>query len=163
SKSYRQDKVVFMQVEPITDVYFVRYGKVIIYKANYFGSEQIINILQRVDMFPHQGLFRQVSYPANAVIMEDAQLVYILLLSIENFLLTNPKICIKMFRVLGEVIIDLQQRLGEKMFYNVYEQVIRMFMRLAYKNGQELSPGVYRLPMQLTNAEWANMIGTSRE
>lgn len=163
SKKYEQNKMVFMQDEPITDVYFIQNGKVKIYKTNYDGSEQIINILQKDDMFPHQGFFRQGNYPANAEIMEDALLVNIPILSFENFLLTNPKICIKIFRVLGEVIIDLQQRLGEKMFYNVYEQVIRMFMRLAIKNGHELEPGVYHLPMQLTNAEWAKMIGTSRE
>src|SRR5699024_193870 len=120
SKKYKQDKMVFMQDEPITDVYFVQYGKVKIYKTNYDGSEQIINILRRDDMFPHQGFFRQGNYPANAEIMEEAQLVNIPILSFENFLLTHPKICIKFFRVLREIIIDLQHRLGEKMSYHVY-------------------------------------------
>src|SRR5699024_2407143 len=115
------------------------------------------------DMFPHQGFFRQGSCPANAELIEDAQLVNIPMRSFENFLLTNPKMCVKIFRVLGDVVIDLHQRLGEKVFCNGSDQVIRRLMRLAYKNGQELSPGVYRLAMQLTNAEWANMIGTSRE
>src|SRR5699024_6993897 len=104
SKKYEQNKMVFMQDEPITDVYFIQNGKVKIYKTNYDGSEQIINILQKDDMFPHQGFFRQGNYPANAEIMEDALLVNIPILSFENFLLTNPKICIKIFRVLGEVI-----------------------------------------------------------
>src|SRR5699024_11372541 len=102
--------------EPITDVYFVQYGKVKIYKTNYDGSEQIINILQRDDMFPHQGFFRQGNYPANAEIMEDAKLVNIPILSFENFLLTNSKIYIKIIRLLGEVIIDLQQILPHKIF-----------------------------------------------
>src|SRR5699024_12539246 len=85
SKKYKQYKMIFKQDEPITDVYFVQYRKVKIYKTNYDGSEQIINILQRDDMFPHQGFFRQGNYPANAEIMEDAQLVNIPILSFENF------------------------------------------------------------------------------
>src|SRR5699024_11934760 len=87
SKKYKQDKMVFMQDEPITDVYFVQYGKAKIYKTNYDGSEQIINILQRDDMFPHQGFFRQGNYLANAEIMVDALVVYITIISIENFFL----------------------------------------------------------------------------
>lgn len=163
SKRYEQGMMVFLQDEPITDVFFIQQGKVKIYKTNYDGSEQIVNVLQRDDMFPHQGFFRQGNYPAHAEILADTLLVNIPILSFENLLLTNPNICIKIFRVLGDVIVDLQQRLGEKMFYNVYEQIIRMFMRLATKNGVEIEPGIYRLHIDLTNGELANIIGTSRE
>src|SRR5699024_12671838 len=83
SKKYKQDKMVFMQDEPITDVYFVQYVKVKIYKTNYDGSEQIINILQIDDKFPHKGFFSHGNYPANAYIMDDAQFVNITILSSE--------------------------------------------------------------------------------
>src|SRR5699024_12749748 len=84
SKKYKQDTMVFMQDEPITDVYFVQYGKVKIYKTNYDESEQIINILQRDDMCQHQGFFRQGKYPAHVERMEDEQHVNLHILSLED-------------------------------------------------------------------------------
>lgn len=163
SKKYKAGNIVFMQHEPIMDVYFIQEGKMKIYKTDYEGKEQIVNILQKDDMFPHQGFFRKGNYPAHAEVLEDATLVNIPILSFENFLLTHPEICIKMFKVLGGIIIDLQQRLEEKMLYNVYEQIILLLMRLARKNGKKISQDVHRLNLPFTNSELANMIGSSRE
>lgn len=112
-----------MQHEPITDIYFIQRGKVKIYKTDYDGKEQIVNVLQKDDMFPIKA-FRKGNYPAHIEVLEDTLLVNIPIISFENFLLTHPEISIKMFRVLGEIIVDLQNRLEEKILYNVYDQII---------------------------------------
>src|SRR5699024_5543772 len=68
-----------------------------------------------------------------------------------------------MFRVLSDMIIDLQSRLEQKILYNVREQIILMLMRLCKRNGEKLNDETYRLTVPFTNQELANMIGTSRE
>lgn len=138
SKRYQPRNIVFLQHEPITDVFFIQSGKVKISKTDYEGREQLFRILQQDDMFPHQGFFRKGNYPAHAEIMEEAILVNIPILSFENFLLTNPAICIKMFEVLGGIIIDLQNRLEEKILYNVYDQIVLLLLRLARDNGDRV-------------------------
>lgn len=163
SKQYENGQIIFMQDDPLTDVYFIQSGKVKIYKTDYEGNEQIVNVLQRDDMFPHQGFFRKGNYPAHAEIIEDATLINIPILSFENFLLTNPEISIKVFRVLSEIIIDLQKRLEEKILYNVYDQIILLLLRLARKNGEQIDDDKSKLNVHLTNRELANMIGSSRE
>src|SRR5699024_1048141 len=72
SKIYEPGTIVFMQNEPITDVYFIQEGEIKIYKTDYDGKEQIINVLQKDDMFPHQGFFRNGNYPAHAEIISRA-------------------------------------------------------------------------------------------
>lgn len=163
SRKYKPGKIVFMQHEPITDVFFIQSGKVKIYKTDYDGREQLFRVLQQDDMFPHQGFFRKGNYPAHAEIMEETVLVNIPILSFENFLLTNPQICIKMFEVLGEIIVDLQNRLEEKILYSVYDQIVLLLLRLARDNGELMADNIYRLTISLTNGELANMIGSSRE
>ncbi|HLQ95437.1 MAG TPA: Crp/Fnr family transcriptional regulator [Pseudogracilibacillus sp.] len=163
SRKYKPGKIVFMQHEPITDVFFIQSGKVKIYKTDYDGREQLFRVLQQDDMFPHQGFFRKGNYPAHAEIMEETVLVNIPILSFENFLLTNPQICIKMFEVLGEIIVDLQNRLEEKILYSVYDQIVLLLLRLARDNGELMADNIYRLSISLTNGELANMIGSSRE
>lgn len=163
SRKYKPGKIVFMQHEPITDVFFIQSGKVKIYKTDYDGREQLFRVLQQDDMFPHQGFFRKGNYPAHAEIMEETVLVNIPILSFENFLLTNPQICIKMFEVLGGIIVDLQNRLEEKILYSVYDQIVLLLLRLARDNGELMADNIYRLTISLTNGELANMIGSSRE
>ena len=48
-----------MQGDPLTNVYFIHRGKIKIYKTDIHGKEQIVNVLQSGDMFPHQGFFRK--------------------------------------------------------------------------------------------------------
>jgi|SRR5690625_1814549 len=163
SREYKSGTIVFMQHEPITDVFFIQEGKVKIYKTDYEGKEQIVNVLQKDDMFPHQGFFRKGNYPAHAEILTDAILVNIPIISFENFLITHPEISVKVFKVLSEIIIDLQNRLEEKILYNVFDQIILLLIRLARKNGEEIDENIFRLTVHLTNRELANMIGSSRE
>src|SRR5699024_13622 len=56
-KVWSQGEIVFMQDEPITDVYFIKSGAIKVYRTDYHGNEQIVNVLHKNDMFPHQGLF----------------------------------------------------------------------------------------------------------
>jgi CRP/FNR family transcriptional regulator, cyclic AMP receptor protein len=163
NRIYRSGTHIFMQGDPLTNVYFIHKGLVKIYKTDIHGKEQIVNMLQPGDMFPHQGFFRQDDYPAHAEVTEDAVLIYIPIHSFENFLITHPEICIKLFRVLGDKIVDLQNRLQEKILHNTYEQIILLLLRLAKNHGREVSDTHTVIDTQFTNREMANMIGSSRE
>ncbi|MFD1360181.1 Crp/Fnr family transcriptional regulator [Lentibacillus salinarum] len=160
---YRHGTHIFMQGDPLTNVYFIHQGKIKIYKTDFHGREQIVNVLQPGDMFPHQGFFRQDDYPAHAEVLEDAVLIYIPIQSFEHFLVNHPEICIKLFRVLGDIIVDLQGRLEEKILHNTYEQIIMLLLRLSRGYGKETNDGLIKLTTQFTNRELANMIGSSRE
>src|SRR5699024_3452004 len=163
SRLYRRGTHIFMQGDPLTNVYFIHSGQIKIYKTDMHGKEQIINVLQPGDMFPHQGFFRKDDYPAHAEVAEDAVLLYIPIQQFENVLITHPEICIKLFRVLGDMIVDLQGRLEEKIFHNTYEQIIMLILRLGNNHRIETDERHIRFQTQITNLELANMIGSSRE
>ncbi|MEQ6388250.1 Crp/Fnr family transcriptional regulator [Bacillaceae bacterium S4-13-58] len=162
TRRYRTGSHVFMQGDPLTNVYFIDQGLVKIYKTDFHGKEQIVNVLQPGDMFPHAGFFRQDQCPAHAEVVDDSILIYIPIQLFEQFLIKNPEICIKLFRVLGDKIVDLQNRLEEQILHNTYEQIIMLLLRLAKLYGEDQN-GVVRLNNSFTNRELANMIGSSRE
>lgn len=163
SRRYHRGSHIFMQGDPLTNVYFIHQGKVKIYKTDFHGKEQIVNVLQTGDMFPHQGFFRQDQCPAHAEVAEDAILIYIPIQLFETFLINNPEICVKLFKVLGDLIVDLQKRLEEQILHNTYEQIIMLLLRLTTRYGQELKDGTFLLGTNFSNRELANMIGSSRE
>ncbi|MBP3953217.1 Crp/Fnr family transcriptional regulator [Bacillus suaedae] len=161
-RSYQAKSYVFMQGERLDRVFFIYAGKVKIHKTDLAGKEQIVSILEAGDMFPHAGFFREGQFPAHAEVLESTELIVIPVEQFETILLTYPKLCIKMFKVLGEKMVDLQNRLEEKILRDTYQQIVMLLIRLCRSNGIEVN-GKYKLTMHFTNQELANMIGTSRE
>ncbi len=154
---------VFMQDDPLENVYFIHSGKIKIYKNDLNGKEQIVSILKSGDMFPHVGFFRKGNYPAFAHVLEDARIVVISIAHFEKLLLQHPQVCIKLFKVMGEKIIDLQNRLESQILNSTYEQIIKLLLRLAQTDGTLLEDGRTVLTSHYTNKDMANMIGTTRE
>ncbi|MCM3122140.1 MULTISPECIES: Crp/Fnr family transcriptional regulator [unclassified Mesobacillus] len=159
---FKNKMYAFMQGDPLDRVFFIHSGKVKIYKTDSSGREQIVSVLETGEMFPHAGFFRKGQYPAHAEMMEDTQMIVVPISRFEEILVSYPELSIKLFRVLGEKIIDLQARLEEQILHNTYEQIIMLLLRLCKTNGEKLEHG-FKLTTHFTNKEFANMIGTSRE
>lgn len=162
TRFYKHKMYIFMQEDQLDRVFFIHSGKVKIYKTDFSGKEQIVSVLEPGEMFPHAGFFRQGKFPAHAEVMEDANLIVIPIDKFEEILISYPELCIKLFKVLGEKIVDLQKRLEEQILHNTYEQIILLLVRLCKSNGEKAGE-LYKLTTQFTNRELANMIGTSRE
>jgi CRP/FNR family transcriptional regulator len=163
SREWKKNSHVFLQGDPLINVYFIAEGKVKIYKSDSSGREQIVAILKSGEMFPHVGFFRKGEYPAFAEIVENAKLVVVPIDQFEKVLIDHPHLSIKVFKVLGEKIIDLQNRLEEQILNNTYEQIIKLLVRLSEKHGTPLEDGTVLLKSEFTNKDLANMIGTTRE
>lgn len=163
SRKWNKGSHVFLQDEPLENVYFIDEGKVKVYKTDISGKEQIVSILKKGDMFPHVGFFRKGGYPAFAEIIENAILVVVPIDLFEKVLIDNPELCIKVFKVLGEKIVDLQERLESQILNNTYQQIIKLLLRLGKEHGDKLDDGRILLKSNFTNRDLANMIGTTRE
>jgi CRP/FNR family transcriptional regulator, cyclic AMP receptor protein len=163
AREWKKQSHVFLQGDPLENVYFIYDGKVKIYKSDIHGKEQIVAIMKKGEMFPHVGFFRKGNYPAYAEVLEHSTLIAVPISKFEAVLIEYPELCIKVFKVLGEKIVDLQNRLEEQILNNTYEQIIKLIIRLAQKHGKELEDGTHQLKSEFTNRDLANMIGTTRE
>jgi CRP/FNR family transcriptional regulator, cyclic AMP receptor protein len=163
AREWKKHSHVFLQGDPLENVYFIYEGKIKIYKSDINGKEQIVAIAKKGEMFPHVGFFRKGDYPAYAEVLESSTLIAVPISKFETVLIENPELCIKVFKVLGEKIVDLQNRLEEQILNNTYEQIIKLLIRLAQKHGKEQEDGTILLKSEFTNKDLANMIGTTRE
>lgn len=163
TREWKKQSHVFLQGDPLENVYFIYSGKIKIYKSDINGKEQIVAIAKKGEMFPHVGFFRKESYPANAEVLEPSTLLIVPNSKFEGVLIANPELSIKVFKVLGEKIVDLQNRLEEQILNNTYEQIIKLLIRLGQKHGKNLADGTIQLKSEFTNRDLANMIGTTRE
>jgi CRP/FNR family transcriptional regulator, cyclic AMP receptor protein len=163
AREWKKNSLVFLQGDRLENVYFIYDGKIKIYKSDVNGKEQIVAIMKKGEMFPHVGFFRKGDYPAYAEVLEPSTLIAVPISQFENVLIENPELCIKVFKVLGEKIVDLQNRLEEQILNNTYEQIVKLLIRLAQKHGTEQEDGTILLKSEFTNKDLANMIGTTRE
>lgn len=163
AREWKKQSHVFLQGDPLENVYFIYDGKIKVYKSDIHGKEQIVAIMKKGEMFPHVGFFRKGDYPAYAEVLEPSTLIAVPILKFESVLIEYPELCIKVFKVLGEKIVDLQNRLEEQILNNTYEQIIKLIIRLAQKHGKALEDGTIQLKSEFTNRDLASMIGTTRE
>jgi CRP/FNR family transcriptional regulator len=162
TRFYKHKMYIFMQDDPLDRVFFIHSGKIKICRTDQSGKEQLISVLEPGEMFPHAGFFRKGNFPAHAEVMEDSHIIVIPIDKFEEILISYPELCIKLFKVLGEKIVDLQGRLEAQVLHNTFEQIILLLIRLCKSNGEVVGRR-YKLTTQFTNRELANMIGTSRE
>ncbi|MBT2642004.1 Crp/Fnr family transcriptional regulator [Bacillus sp. ISL-41] len=163
SREWKKNSHIFMQGDPLENVYFINEGKVKVYKSDANGREQIVAILKKGEMFPHVGFFRKGGYPGYSEVLEQASIVVVPILQFEKVLVDNPHLSIKVFKVLGEKIVDLQERLEAQILNNTYEQIIKLLIRLGELHGEKQEDGTVLLKADFTNKDLANMIGTTRE
>lgn len=162
-KKFADKTMVFMHEDPITHVYFVATGKVKVFRNDMAGKEQIVCVKQPGDMFPHVGFFRKGNYPAHAQVIEDTELFFISIQDFEEVLLANPHLAIKLFSVLGDQIVDVQQRLEEMALRSTNERILLLLLRLSETHREGEADGWIKLNTKFTNSDLANMIGTTRE
>ncbi|MCM3571619.1 MULTISPECIES: Crp/Fnr family transcriptional regulator [Mesobacillus] len=163
SREWKKNSHIFMQGDPLENVYFINEGKIKVYKSDANGREQIVAILKKGEMFPHVGFFRKGGYPGYSEVLEQASLVVVPISQFEKVLVDNPHLSIKVFKVLGEKIVDLQERLEAQILNNTYEQIIKLLIRLGELHGEKQEDGTVLLKADFTNKDLANMIGTTRE
>src|SRR5699024_7357460 len=109
------------------------------------GREQIINFFGEREMFPHHAIFRSDPYPASAMTTEKSEIIVIDKREFEGLVRSQPDIAVKLFKYIGEIIIDLQHRLQEKILKPTDEQVLLLIPALPMRTALCLVTGAVRL------------------
>ena len=162
-RTYRERDLVFMQAEPLEHVYFIAKGKVKICRTDEQGREQVVNLLQAGDFFPHVGFFqREAVFPADAVLIEEGELLALPTARFRALIESHPALCMKLLEVVEQKYTELQGRLKEMVLHDTFGRIVMQLIRLSRSHGQPEGDRM-RLTVLLTNQELANMIGTSRE
>ncbi|AQS55778.1 Crp/Fnr family transcriptional regulator [Novibacillus thermophilus] len=161
-RTYEKHTLVFVEGETREAVFFIRAGMIKTYKVDEEGNEQVISLLQKGDMFPHVGFFDDSPYPATAEVIERAELLVIRIDDFDQLLMEKPKIAIKVMKMMGQKIFQLQERLQELISSDVFRRVVHTLLRLADEYGEQKGDGIF-IGLPMTNRDFANMVGTSRE
>lgn len=160
---FHKSEHLFYQAEPMDYFFFIIDGNIKVYRYSIDGREQIVNFFGVGEMVPHHALFREDPYPANASSMDETTVLMISKLDLENLLKEQSDIMIKMFKYLGSMIVDLQNRLHDKILSPADEQLLKSILRLAENYGEKIDENNSLIRLRITKQDIGNMIGLSRE
>lgn len=154
--------IIFSEGAPKEAVYFIYDGLVKTYKTDVNGHEQIVSILKSGDMFPHTGFYHTHPYPATAETILDSVLYVLPIQRFEQFMLQNPSVAMKMMYVMGEKILELQERLHAITGQDVKKRTLSFLLQLAHRHGRQVQNRI-EISVPMTHQELANAVGTTRE
>ncbi|HUJ18000.1 MAG TPA: Crp/Fnr family transcriptional regulator [Nitrospirota bacterium] len=159
---YKKKEDIFSEGDQPEWFYIVAKGKVKITKISHDGKEIILEIISPTDIFGGVAVIRGFPYPANAVAMEDTEVLKIsrrnLLRLVDRF--PNLMYCIAL--QLGDRMKSSYDSLKNIALERVEARIAALLLKLANKVGVETKGGTL-IDMRLTKQDVADMVGTTVE
>ncbi len=161
-RNYKKNMIVFMEGEPGDAFYYIKSGKVKIFRTYEDGKEHTVHILGEGDVFGEVTLFSDSSYPASASIYEDAVIGMIKNADMEKLVTENAELSLKLIKILARKLFFAQQKIRDLAFNDVFARTAAQMLKLAGDYGKQVEKGLL-IDIELSRQEMADMVGTTRE
>ncbi len=161
-KTYQKGEVIFMEGDPGEAVYYIKSGKIKLYKTSLEGREVTLNILGPGSIFAEVTMFNNLEYPATAMVLEDVLVGMIRNDDLEKIVRENGNIALSLIKELNRRLYYAQVKIKDMALHDVNGRVAKVLLDLAYRYGKKNSRGI-QIDLKMTKTEIANIVGTSRE
>jgi CRP-like cAMP-binding protein len=156
-REYPKNSVILFEDDPGDALYVVRAGQVKVVLIGEDGREVILSVLTDGDFFGEMSLIDDEPRSAHVIAMKDSQLLVLRREDFQAQLEVQPKIALKLLRVLVQRLRRADEKIGGLVLLDVNGRVARLLLDLAEEGG---GPKITR---RLTHHTIAQMIGSSRE
>ncbi len=162
-ESFKKKEKIFSEGDPPDWFYILTGGKIKITKLSHEGKEIIIELISPIDFFGGLAVLKGFPYPANAVAMEDSEIIKIskhnLLKIIDRF----PSIMHEITSNIGDRIREFHDTLKNIALERVELRIAALLLKLADKIGDKTDNNAAIINMKLTKQDIAEMVGTTVE
>ncbi|ADQ14260.1 Crp/Fnr family transcriptional regulator [Halanaerobium hydrogeniformans] len=161
-RTFKKGEYIFFEGEKGDKFYIIEAGQVKLIKMIANGDEQILNIFGKNDIIAEIVAFDKGNYPASAVTMAKTRVLVFEQEKLEELILDNPQIAIKLLREMSHRLRRAQENVRDLALKDSSARVAGLLVFLAKKYGVKKKDKIV-LDLSLTQKELANMIGSSRE
>ena len=154
-------ELVYSQSEPMTALFVLKRGRVRIFRVAEDGKALTMAILEPGAVFGEMLLVGQRMYDNYAEAIEDSMICQLSAADVERYLLSDPRIAVRVSRLLGEQVAKLQARLADLALRPLPGRAASMLLDLAEAAPASrfgLSPSI-----RLTHEQLAGLLGATRE
>ncbi len=159
---FKKKETIFSEGEPPEWFYIASKGKIKITKLSHDGKEIILEVISPTDIFGGVAVIRGFPYPANAVAMEDAEVLKISRKNLMRLVDRFPNLMYCIALQLGDRMKSSYDSLKNIALERVEARIAALLLKLAGKVGTESKQGLL-IDMRLTKQDVADMVGTTVE
>jgi CRP-like cAMP-binding protein len=142
--------------------YIVYKGKIKITKLSQEGKEIILELISPTDIFGGVAVLRNFPYPANAVAMENSEILKISRKNLMRLVDRFPNLMYCIALQLGDRMKSSHDSLKNIALERVEARIAALLLKLANKVGEKTKDGLM-INMRLTKQDVADMVGTTVE
>jgi CRP/FNR family transcriptional regulator len=160
--TYKKKEDIFTEGDAPEWFYIVSTGKVKITKISHDGKEIILELISPHDIFGGVAVLRNFPYPANAVAMEDSEIMKISRKHLMRLVDLFPNLMFCIALQLGDRMKSSYDTLKNIALERVEARIAALLLKLGNKVGVETDEGLM-IDMRLTKQDVADMVGTTVE
>jgi CRP/FNR family transcriptional regulator len=154
--------LLFRTGEPCRGLYVVAEGRVRIYRVSPDGREQVLHVQGAGEAVAELPLLDEGPYPASAVTIDDARLVFLPRAEFEQLYRSSPDAAHAIITALGKRLRHLVHVTQTLAFRDVAARLALLLVGYADRAGRPTADGV-EVPLDRTQEELAMEIGAARE
>ncbi len=162
SERFKKKEVIFSEGDTSEWFYIVIKGKVKITKLSMEGKEIILEIISPMDFFGGIAVIRGFPYPANAVAMEDTEVLKISRNNLLKIMDRFPNFMYSITASIGDRIKDSHEMIKSIALEKVESRIASLLIKLSQKAGEKTPDGIV-INIKLTKQDIAEMVGTTVE
>lgn len=155
--------LIYLPGDPADTVYFLKQGRVKISRLSQDGKQVTLLLLESGSFFGEMSLLEPNSDHENiAEAIEDILLCHTPKRNFEEFLSRNPKLSLKIMKLIGLRLNTIENRLEDILFLSAEARLIKLLRQLAHEHGQAVTDGV-KISLKLTHQDLGQLIHVTRQ
>jgi len=144
-------------------LFFVKQGKLRLYKLHPDGRQFTLGILSKGNMFGELESFSLGTRRVYIETLEDSFLCSMTDAQLERVLLNRPHLALKLLKALSDLLKERDEQVEQLAFSDLRGRVTHLLTTLGARFGVAAEAGFVLIDLRLTHQEIANMLGATRE
>ena len=161
-KNYKAGETIYFPGDPNDTVYSIHDGRVRLAYLDESGKRLTLSIMSQGQVFGETTLAGESKQRWIAEAMEDSVFCMIPRDVLIRFAERNPKLALKINKLVGERQVAIENKLTSLLFKGVRERLAQTLLQLAEDYG-ESEKGSIQLSIKITHQDLAYLIGSTRE
>lgn len=162
TKNLARREELFHKGDDGAEVYVVASGKLKVLTTSPKGGDVVFSILGPGEVFGEVALLCETPRTATVSALEDCRLLAIDRRDFMSFLRTDPEIAVKLLSVLAMRLARVSELVEDTLFLKLPLRLAKKLLALSRVYGEKAVGGV-RIDLKLSQEEWGDLIGTTRE
>ena len=157
---YKKKEILYLAGSQPSRLFFIRKGKVKIFRSNQDGKKLITGICHEGDYFGYLPLLEDTEYQETAQAMEDTQIAFIPKAEFLSLLSQNKQTSKSMLKMLAHNISEKMKLLSEMAYHSLRKRTADslIFLNDLYQPERESRPAI-----QISRQDIADIVGASTE